>query len=181
MPFGLTNAPATFQSLMNQIFQKELRKFVLVFFDDILIYSPSWHTHLIHLELVLQTLKKHQLYARLSKCSFGLMEVDYLGHKVSGTGVSMDALKVQAVKEWPTPSSIKQLRGFLGLTGYYKRFIKGYGNVAGPLTDLLKKEAFKWSEEAEHAFQKLKQAITSTPVLALPNFAEPFTLETNAS
>lgn len=130
---------------------------------------------------MLHTLKKHQIYARLSKCSFGLLKVEYLGHKVSGPGVAMDALKVQEVIEWSTPSNIKQLRGFIVLTGYYMRFVKGYANVAGPLTDLVKKYAFKWSDEAEQAFKKLKLAITSAPILALPNFKEPFILETDAS
>ena len=120
MPFGLTNAPATFQCLMNKIFQDALRKFVLVFFDDILVYSPSWLAHLGHLKAVLQILQRHQLYARLSKCSFGATEVEYLGHQVSGSGVAMELTKVQAVMEWPTPTTIKQLRVFLGLTGYYR-------------------------------------------------------------
>ncbi|MCH96996.1 transposon Tf2-1 polyprotein [Trifolium medium] len=181
MPFGLTNAPATFQCLMNKIFQSALRKFVLVFFDDILIYSPSWQTHLTHLEWVLQVLAHHELYAKLSKCSFGQLEVDYLGHIVSGNGVNMDANKVKDVLQWPTPTNIKQLRGFLGLTGYYRRFIKSYAQIAGPLTDLLKKDAFLWSPAAEIAFNQLKQTLTSAPVLRLPDFTKPFTLETDAS
>lgn len=181
MPFGLTNAPVTFQSLMNSIFHSELRKFVLIFFDDILVYSASWKDHLRHLELVLQRLQEHQLYARLSKCSFGLAEVSYLGHKVSGIGVSMENDKVEAIVQWPRPSNVKQVRAFLGLTGYYRRFIKNYASIAGPLIDLLKKEAFLWGEEAETAFQQLKNTITTAPVLCLPNFTEPFTIETDAS
>lgn len=106
MPFGLTNAPATFQCLMNKIFQQALRKFVLVFFDDILIYNASWRDHWIHLEYMLQTLQYHQLYARLSKCSFGATKVDYLGHKVSGQGVAMELSKVQVMVKWPTPANI---------------------------------------------------------------------------
>jgi hypothetical protein len=181
MPFGLTNAPATFQCLMNKIFQAALRKFVLVFFDDIFIYSPSWHSHLQHLEWVLQVLEQNELYAKLSKCSFGQREVDYLGHIVSYSGVHMDANKIRDVLEWPTPTNIKQLRGFLGLTGYYRRFIKAYAQLAGPLTDLLKKDAFMWNHVADTSFNKLKQAITSAPVLRLPDFSQPFTLETDAS
>jgi hypothetical protein len=159
MPFGLTNAPATFQALMNKIFIYAIRKFVLVFFDDILVYSSSWNDHLQHLESVLLTLQRHELYAKLSKCSFGATEVDYLGHKVSGKGVSMESTKIQAVLDWPTPSNLKQLRGFLGLTGYYRRFIKSYAHIAAPLTDLLKKDNFVWNAEADAAFGKLKQAI----------------------
>ncbi|GAU11620.1 hypothetical protein TSUD_346120 [Trifolium subterraneum] len=181
MPFGLTNAPATFQSLMNHIFQQALRKYVLVFFDDILIYSSSWHDHLQHLNKVLEMLQANTLFVKLSKCSFGVNEIDYLGHIVTGQGVTMEKSKVQAVLDWPTPGNIKQLRGFLGLTGYYRRFIKSYAKIAAPLTDLLKKEAYKWNEQAEAAFQQLKIAVTSAPVLALPNFNEPFILETDAS
>lgn len=129
----------------------------------------------------MKTLQVHQLYARLSKCSFGLLEVDYLGHRVSGVGVAMDVDKVQSVKDWPTPKNIKQLRGFLGLTGYYRRFIRNYATIASPLTDLLRKDAFTWSMLADSAFNQLKEAITSAPVLALPDFTQPFTLETDAS
>jgi hypothetical protein len=181
MPFGLTNAPATFQCLMNKIFQSALRKFVPVFFDDILVYSASWKDHLQHLEAVLKTLQQHELYARLSKCSFGTREVDYLGHKVSGTRVSMESTKVQAVMDWPTPANVKQLRGFLGLSGYYRRFIKAYAHIVAPLTELLKKDNFTWSSEAEIAFNKLKKAMVEAPVLTLPDFTQPFILETDAS
>ncbi|XP_015969943.1 uncharacterized protein LOC107493360 [Arachis duranensis] len=181
MPFGLTNAPATFQHLMNDIFQPFLRKFVLVFFDDILIYSPSTSQHLAHLEIVLQTLQKESLFAKLSKCLFAVSEIDYLGHTITEKGVHMEKDKIQAVLAWPTPENLKQLRGFLGLTGYYRRFIKGYASLASPLTDLLKRDAFQWSSVAAHAFESLKNAITSEPVLALPNFDQPFIVETDAS
>ncbi|MCH92729.1 Ty3/gypsy retrotransposon protein, partial [Trifolium medium] len=181
MPFGLSNAPASFQSLMNHVFQSVLRKFVLVFFDDILVYSPSWLTHLDHLKLVLQLLSDHQLFVKLSKCSFGMTEVEYLGHVVSGMGVTMDKHKVQAIVDWPIPSNVKQLRGFLGLTGYYRRFIKSYATIAAPLTELLKKDHFLWSPTATAAFNALKIAVTTAPVLVLPNFCQPFVLETDAS
>lgn len=171
MPFGLTNAPATFQSLMNHVFQKVLRKYVLIFFDDILVFSSSWSDHLLHLEDVLQTLKHHQLFVKLSKCSIGLLEVDYLGHTVSGLGVAMDKSKIQAVLAWPQPSTVKQLRGFLGLSSYYRRFIKSYATLAAPLTNLLKNESFNWTNDAQVAFIQLKKAITSAPVLVLPDFS----------
>jgi hypothetical protein len=181
MPFGLTNAPASFQSLMNEVFKHQLRKSVLVFFDDILVFSPSWSAHLSHLEEVLQLLSQHKLFAKLSKCCFGLSKVDYLGHLVSGHGVEMDSSKVQAVMAWPVPTSLKQLRGFLGLTGYYRRFIKGYASLAAPLTDLLKKDNFLWDDSTDVAFMALKQAMTQAPVLQLPDFTKPFILETDAS
>ena len=181
MPFGLTNAPATFQCLMNEVFNKLSRKCVLVFFDDILVYSPTWVTHLQHLEMVLQLLHENKLYAKLSKCSFGQHQVEYLGHTVSGKGIAMENSKIQAILAWPAPTNVRQLKGFLGLSGYYRRFIKGYAALAGPLTELLKKDKFHWQEETSRAFAKLKEALTQAPVLALPNFSLPFELETDAS
>ncbi|XP_059456434.1 uncharacterized protein LOC132186472 [Corylus avellana] len=181
MPFGLTNAPSTFQSLMNHIFQPYLRKFILVFFDDILIFSKDENTHRQHLHMALDILRRHKLFAKMSKCRFGCARVDYLGHIVSADGVTADPGKIQAMVEWPFPTNIKALRGFLGLTGYYRRFIKGYGSIAAPLTAMLKKNAFTWNEVAKEAFQSLKTAVTHAPVLALPNFAQPFVIECDAS
>ena len=132
MPFGLTNAPSTFQSLMNSIFKPFLQKFVLVFFDDILIYSKSWEDHIQHVDRVLNLLKDHQLYAKPSKCFFGVQEVEYLGHIVSHEGVKVDPNKIKAIKEWKIPTTIKHLRGFLGLTGYYRKFVKNYRQIAAP-------------------------------------------------
>jgi len=181
MPFGLTNAPATFQALMNELFKPYLRKFVLIFFDDILVYSKNLQDHLNHVRVVLDILKKNQLFAKKSKCQFGVTEVAYLGHVVSAQGVAVDQNKIQAVIDWPVPKTLKALRGFLGLTGYYRKFIKGYSTLAAPLTALTKKHAFHWDEKAQKAFENLKIALTNPPVLALPNYTSPFVIECDAS
>ncbi|KAL4346612.1 hypothetical protein GQ457_17G009440 [Hibiscus cannabinus] len=181
MPFGLTNAPATFQGLMNQLFTGLLRKTVLVFLDDILVYSENLGDHLQHLKAVLEILRSNRLYAKRSKCSFGASAVDYLGYIISGGQISMENSKVKCIKEWPAPKSVKDLRGFLGLSGYYRRFIRGYGGIAKPLTDLLKKGAWKWTYMEQEAFERLKGALQEAPVLALPDFNEEFIVETDAS
>lgn len=156
MPFGLTSAPATFRSLMNDVFRPFLRKFVLIFFDDILIYSHTEEEHLLYLKQVLEKLKENRLYVNMGKCEFGQERVAYLGHVISSSGVAMDPEKVQAVTDWKTPQTLRELRGFLGLTGYYRKFISGYASIAGPMTELLKKGNFRWNSTAENAFNKLK-------------------------
>ncbi|TYK28130.1 Ty3/gypsy retrotransposon protein [Cucumis melo var. makuwa] len=147
MPFGLTNAPSNFQALMNQVFKPFLRRFVLVFFDDILVYSKGMEEHVQHLEV----------------------------------GIEVDPEKIRAVKEWPTPSNVREMRGFLGLTGYYRRFVQNYGSISAPLTQLLKAGAYKWTEETEATFEKLKKAMMTLPVLAMPAFNLPFEIESDAS
>ncbi|CAM8880125.1 unnamed protein product [Rhodiola kirilowii] len=181
MPFGLTNAPCTFQGLMNHLFRDIARKFLLVFFDDILVYSASWTDHLQHLELVFSILRQHHLYLKMSKCTFGATRIEYLGHIISAEGVSTDPSKIKAVQDWPAPRNQQQLRSFLGLANYYRRFIRNYSVIACPLTDLLRKDSFSWNSEAAKAFHNLKDALSSSPVLALPNFDKQFTVETDAS
>ena len=181
MPFGLTNAPSTFQALMNCIFKAFLRKIVLVFFDDILVYSPTWQAHIQQLQLVFEAMRKNFLKANRKKCTFAATQVNYLGHIISQQGVTTEPEKIQAVMDWPIPRTLKQLRGFLGLTGYYRRFVQAYGTICRPLTNLLKKNSFQWSSEAEEAFNKLKLQMVTPPVLALPNFHQPFIIETDAS
>nr|KYP61075.1 Retrovirus-related Pol polyprotein from transposon 17.6 [Cajanus cajan] len=181
LPFGLTNAPTTFQAAMNDFLRPYLRQFVLVFFDDILIYSPTFTDHLIHLRLVLNLLLVHQFYAKLTKCEFGVTSVGYLGHVISSKGVEPDPSKIQGILDWPSPRSLSELRGFLGLSGFYRRFVRHYATHAAPLTDLLKQGAFTWSDTADTTFKKLKEIMTSTPVLMLPNFEDTFHVETDAS
>ena len=181
MPFGLTNTPVTFQSLMNWIFREYLRKFVLLFFDDILIYNCDLESHMEHLRIVLGILEREQLYANKKKCSFAQTQIDYLGRIVSAASVVADPSKVEAMLQWPTPRSLRELCEFLGLIGYYCRFVEGYGSIAAALTQQLKKDAFQWSPEVDAAFLQLKSPMSKLPVLALPNFSKPFLLETDAS
>ncbi|KAL4290327.1 hypothetical protein GQ457_14G018800 [Hibiscus cannabinus] len=182
MPFGLTNAPSTFQSTMNDVFRPYLRKFVLVFLDDILIYSQNWQDHLEHVRQVLQKLRDNRLVAKKSKCAFGQTQIDYLGHVVSREGLAVDPAKVEAIRAWPLPTTVKGVRGFLGIAGYYRKFIKGFATIAAPLSNLLcKGDVFQWSESTQQAFDHLKQCLCSAPVLSLPDFDKEFIVETDAS
>ena len=152
-----------------------------MFFDDILIYSSSWEDHLQHVKFVLDILRSHNLFLKREKCQFGQTQIKYLGHLIDVEGVSVDPQKVATVMEWPKPKTPKALRGFLGLTGYYRKFIHDYGKIASPLTNMLKKDSFTWTSALERAFQDLKEAMTQAPVLALPNFTNAFVVECDAS
>ena len=181
MSFGLTTAKATFQSLMNDVLREHLLRFVLVFCYDILVYSASETDHLYHLQIVFQILQDQPLYENARKCVFTQPTIEYLGHNIHEEGVSVDPSKVQAMLHWPLPTSLKALRGFLGLTRYSRRFVANYSKIAWPLTQQLRKDAFLWTGEAMQAFQKLKEAMVTLPILALPDFYKTFVIETNAS
>lgn len=182
MPFGLTNAPATFMHLMNSVLEPFLDAFVIVFLDDILIYSRTLEEHAEHLEKVLQTLRKHKLYAKESKCEFAKSSVEFLGFIVSRDGMHMMENKLDAIKKWPTPTSVEDIRSFLGLTGFYRRFIKDYSAIASPLTHLLHKNIkFEWQNEQQKAFDDLKERMMQRPILILPDPRKPFVVHTDAS
>ncbi|KAK1648744.1 hypothetical protein QYE76_066549 [Lolium multiflorum] len=182
VPFGLTNAPTIFMNLMNKIFMPYLDKFVIVFIDDILIYSKDKAEHAEHLRIVLQTLREHQLYAKFSKCEFWLDQVEFLGHVISKDGIAVNPSKVAAVLEWEAPKNVKEIQGFLGMAGYYRRFIEGFSKIAGPMTKLLRKNTpFFWSDECEQSFQTLKEKLTTTSVLAVPEVGKDYTIYCDAS
>jgi hypothetical protein len=182
MLFGLTNAPTHFMYLMNSVFMPELDKFVVVFIDDILIYSKSEEEHAQHLWVILQRLRDHQLYAKFSKCAFWLKEVLFLGYVISAEGIAIDPSKVQEVLDWKSPKSVTQIRSFLGLAGYYHWFIPNFSKMAKPMAQLFEKEAkFKWSPQCEEAFLTLKKLLTTTPVLAQPDIEKSFDVYCDAS
>ena len=175
MSFGLTNAQAAFMDLMNRVFCPYLDKFDIVFIDDILVYSRSELEHERHLGLVLQTLRRHQLYAKFNKCEFWLSRVRFLGHVISADGIYVDPHKVEAVANWGQPTTVTKVRSFLGLAGYYRRFIEGFSKIAGPLHCLTRKGVkFEWTDRCEGTFQTLKEKLTSAPVLTLPEGNEGF-------
>ncbi|GJX39797.1 putative reverse transcriptase domain-containing protein [Tanacetum coccineum] len=170
MPFGLTNAPAVFMDLMNRIFHEYLDKFVIVFIDDILVYSKSEEEHERHLRIVLEILRQKKLYAKFSKCEFWLQQVAFLGHIVSADGIIMDPSKVEAITKWPRPTTVTEVRSFLGLAGYYRRFVEGFSRLALPLTQLMRKgEKFVWTDERQESFEELKRRLVSAPILTLPS------------
>ncbi|CAM8986951.1 unnamed protein product [Rhodiola kirilowii] len=181
MPFGLTNAPATFGTLMNKVFHPYLDQFVVVYLDDIVVYSRSLEEHLHHLREVFRVLRENDMYVKKEKCSFAQPEVLFLGHKISNGRLMMEDCKIQAIQNWEPPTKVPEMRSFLGLVNYYRRFIKGYSARAAPLTDLLKKaKAWAWTKQCQDAFDNLKKAICEEPVLRLADHTRPFELHTDA-
>src|SRR3954469_12498997 len=182
MPFGLTNAPSTFMRLMNHVLREFIGRFVVVYFDDILIYSRTECEHVDHIRQVLHVLRDAKLYANLEKCTFAKDKVIILGYVVSKHGVQVDSSKIEAIHNWPTPMNVSQVRSFHGLAGFYRRFVKDFSTIAAPLNDLTKKGVpFVWGVAQDLAFDELKRLLTSAPLLALPDFAKQFEVECDAS
>uniref|UniRef100_A0A3Q7FQK4 Reverse transcriptase domain-containing protein n=1 Tax=Solanum lycopersicum TaxID=4081 RepID=A0A3Q7FQK4_SOLLC len=182
MPFGLTNAPATFCTLMNRLFHSYLDQFVVVYLDDIVVYSDNMEDHVEHLCKVFKILLDNELYVKREKCSFAQPIVRFLGHTISHGKIQMDSDKIAAINNWEAPTKVPELRSFLGLANYYRRFIFNYSAIAAPLTDLLKKDrAWNWSAACQATFERLKLAVTQEPVLALPDFSKLFEIHTDAS
>jgi len=176
MAFGLTGAPNTFQGAVNTTLHPLLRKCALVFFDDILVYSHTLEDHIQHLRQVFTLLARDQWKVKISKCRFAQQSISYLGHIVSHNGVSTDPRKIESIQQWPQPQNIKELRNFLGLAGYYRKFVKHFATLARPLTNLLKKGIFIWTLAHQAALDALKSALVLAPVLALLDFSKPFQL-----
>ena len=191
MPMGLTNAPATFQTLMNTILQPFLDRFVIVFLDDIMVYSDSIEEHQKHLDQVLSKLEENELFAKPSKCTIGVSEVEFCGHIIGKGVVRTSRSKTKLVEEWPVPTNVHEVRQFLGLASYYRRFVRNFATIAAPLSDLLKEtdvelrkrknRPITWTAKCQHAFLTLKDRLTSEPVLRQPNWHRPFVIETDAS
>jgi hypothetical protein len=155
---------------MNKVFMEELDKFIVVFIDDVLIYSKSREDHEHHLRIVLERLKAHQLYAKLNKCEFWLEKIAFLRHILTAKGIKVDPSKVEEVFKWKQPSNVSETQSFLGMAGYYRRFIKGFSSIERPMTELLKKDnKFIWTPKCEESFQIIKKKLTTTPVLTLPD------------
>ena len=182
MPFELTNAPTAFMDLMNRVFRHYVDQFVVVFIDDILVYSKDAQEHEQHLKIVLQMLREKKLYAKLSKCDFWLKEVSFLGHIVSSEGIRVDPTKIEAVVNWKPPQNVTEVRSFLGLAGYYRRFVRGFSVIASTLTKLLRKGInFEWTDKCQNSFEQLKWMLVEALVLTRPTSGKEYTLYSDAS
>jgi hypothetical protein len=182
MPFGLTNAPSTFKRLMNEVLRPFIGLFVVVYFDDILIYSKTMEEHFKHLSAVFDALRAARLFGNVDKCIFCTQRVSFLGYVVTPQGIDVDSSKIAAIQDWPTPTTVTQIRSFLGLAGFYRRFIRDFSSIAAPLHELTKKGVpFSWGDSQEVAFNTLKDTLTHAPLLQLPDFNKVFELECDAS
>ena len=182
MPFGLCNAPATFCTLMNDVLRQYLDTFVVVYLDDIVIFSDNMEDHKKHLALVFEALKKHQLYLKKSKCMFAQTEIPFLGHIVGPGYIRMEPSRIKAIEDWAEPKNVHDMRVFLGMTNYQRKFVEGYSKITAPLTDLLKKgKRWSWTEKCREAFEELKRRMVTAPILRLPDFERPFEVHTDAS
>ncbi|KAK6149320.1 hypothetical protein DH2020_016845 [Rehmannia glutinosa] len=182
MPFGLTNAPSIFMRLMNHVLRDFIGKFVVVYFDDILIYSKSLYEHLDHLRAVLEVLRKKKLYAKVKKCTFCSEQLILLGFVVSSRGITVDEEKIKAIQDWPKPTSASQVRSFHGLASFYRRFVRDFSTIVALLMETVKKRvAFQWGEAQDKAFELLKKRLTHAPLLALPDFTKVFEIKCDAS
>lgn len=180
MPFGLCNAPSTFMRLMNKILKPFCSSCIVVYFDDILIYSMTQHEHVGHLRAVFSTKKEHKLYLNLQKCEFMSSKLLFLGFVINNKGISTDLKKVEAINTWPTPKTVTELRSFLRLATFYRRFVRGFSSIAAPLSDCLKKGKFHWGPTQQESFDLLKLKLSSAPVPSLLNFEKIFDVETDA-
>ncbi|XP_019059089.1 PREDICTED: uncharacterized protein LOC104822532 [Tarenaya hassleriana] len=182
MPFGLTNAPSTFMRLMNHVLRSYIGQFVVVYFDDILIYNKGLNEHVEYLKLVLDVLRQEKLFANPEKCTFCKDKLVFLGFVVSAQGIQVDKEKVQAIRDWPSPKGVGEVRSFHGLASFYRRFVKDFSTIAAPLTEVIKKNlGFQWGTDQQRAFELLKDKLTNSPLLALPNFSKTFEIECDAS
>ena len=181
MPFGLSNAPSTFMRIMTQVLRAYMGKFVVVYFDDILIYSRTKENHLDHLRQVCAALRKESLFANLKKCEFMTSRITFLGFIITPDGVSTDPKKIRSVVEWPTPKNIHDVRSFHGLATFYRRFIRGFSSIVAPMTDCLRKGHFNWTPAANRAFLDIKEKMTQAPTLRLPDFSKVFEVACDTS
>ena len=182
MSFGLTNAPSTFMRIMNHVLRDCIGKYVVIYFDDILVYSQSLESHLSHLREVPLVLRNNNFFANVDKFTFCVDSVVLLGFIVNKNGVHVDPEKIKAIKEWPTPQNVGDVRSFHGLASFYRRFVPNFSSLTSPLNELVKKDIpFCWTEKHEKAFQRLKAQLNNAPILTLPNFSKTFELECDAS
>ena len=181
MPFGLSNAPSTFMRLMNEVLKPFIGRFVVVYFDDILVYSRSEEEHVEHLRQVFVVLREQKLYAKFEKCEFFADRIIFLGYVISKEGIMVDESKVEAIKSWPEPTSITEVRSFHGLASFYRRFVPNFSSIMAPITECIKKGQFVWTDAAREAFGVIKKKLCEAPILALPDFDKVFEVECDAS